>query len=280
MKTNYQIRQSAHPDDVKNYDTQKLRKHFLFSNVMVADEVNMVYSLYDRIIAGGAVPVKESLPLEAIDPLKAPYFLERREMGIVNVGGSGYVMIDGKKYELENKEALYVGKENKEVVFHSNSAEKPAHFYFLSAPAHKVCPTTKVTLADAKIIKAGSLEASNQRTINQLLVAPRVEVCQLQMGMTELAPGSVWNTMPAHVHDRRMEWYFYFEVPQDQAICHFMGTPDETRHIWMHNEEAVVSPNWSIHSAAGTCNYIFIWGMGGENLDYGDVDSTPANGLL
>jgi 4-deoxy-L-threo-5-hexosulose-uronate ketol-isomerase len=239
----------------------------------------MVYSLYDRIIAGGAVPTKEALPLEAIDPLKANYFLERREIGIVNVGGKGYVTADDNKYELEYKEALYLGRGNKDVKFHSVDTNKPAHFYFLSAPAHRVCENKRITLADAIKVKLGSLEASNERTINKLIVDPKDDTCQLEMGMTELAPGSVWNTMPAHVHDRRMEWYFYFEVPTDQAVCHFMGQPDETRHIWLHNEDAVVSPNWSIHSAAGTCNYIFIWGMGGENLDYSDVDSTPVNQL-
>jgi 4-deoxy-L-threo-5-hexosulose-uronate ketol-isomerase len=275
--TNYQVRQAAHPDDVKHYDTKKLREHFLFNNVMKADEVNIVYSLYDRVLAGGAVPVKTKLQLESIEVLRANFFLERREIGIVNVGGSGKVTVDGEEFPLNYKEALYIGKGKKDVFFHSDKAENPAKFYFLSAPAHKECPTVKVTLADAKKMHLGKLETSNERTINQLLISPKVEVCQLQMGMTELTPGSVWNTMPAHVHDRRMEWYFYFEVPQDQAICHFMGQPDETRHIWMHNEEAAVSPNWSIHSAAGTVNYTFIWGMAGENLDYGDVETTPVN---
>ena len=275
--TNYQVRQAAHPDDVKHYDTKKLREHFLFNNVMVSDEVNMVYSLYDRIIAGGAVPAAKELLLEAIDPLKANYFLERRELGVFNVGGKGKIIADGQEYELDYKEALYLGRGNKEVKFISADSATPAKFYFLSAPAHKVYPNKKVTKENAVVVHLGSLEASNERTINKLLVEGSIETCQLQMGMTELSPGSVWNTMPAHVHDRRMEWYFYFEVPQEQAIAHFMGTPQETRHIWLHNEDAVVSPNWSIHSAAGTCAYTFIWGMGGENLDYGDVDSTPVN---
>ncbi|GHS84979.1 4-deoxy-L-threo-5-hexosulose-uronate ketol-isomerase [Bacteroidia bacterium] len=277
--TNYQVRQAAHPDDVKHYDTTKLRERFLFQNVMQPDHVNMIYSLYDRVIAGGAVPVNKPLPLEAIDPLKADYFLERREIGIVNIGGKGKISVDGTDYELDYKESLYLGKSNKDVQFHSLDAQKPAHFYFVSTPAHRVCPNKKITLADAEIVKLGSLEASNSRTINKLIVNSNVETCQLQLGMTELHPGSVWNTMPAHVHDRRMEWYFYFEVPQDQAICHFMGEPNETRNLWMHNEEAVVSPNWSIHAAAGTSNYTFIWGMGGENLNYGDVDASAVTDL-
>jgi 4-deoxy-L-threo-5-hexosulose-uronate ketol-isomerase len=270
--TNYQIRHAAHPNDVKHYDTNTLREHFLFENVMKNDEVNMVYSLYDRVIAGGAVPVKAALSLETIDPLKANFFLERREIGIVNVGGIGKITVDGKEYELAYKEALYVGRGNKDVKFSSNDAKNPARFYFLSTSAHRECPTKKVTLKDAEVVNTGSQQTCNERTINKLIVTSTVETCQLQMGMTELKNGSVWNTMPAHVHDRRMEWYFYFELPQDQAILHLMGDPQETRHIWMHNEQAVISPNWSIHSAAATASYTFIWGMGGENLDYGDVN--------
>ncbi|MCL2027761.1 MAG: 5-dehydro-4-deoxy-D-glucuronate isomerase [Bacteroidales bacterium] len=271
--TNYQVRHAAHPSDVKNYDTQKLRDHFLFENVMKLNEVNMVYSLYDRVIAGGAVPVEKPLPLEAIDPLKAEYFLERREIGIVNVGQAiGIVSVDGTTYELGFKEALYLGKGNKDVKFSSSDAKSPARFYFVSTPAHRECPNKKVTLAEAEIVPLGSSETCNERVINKLIVNTTVETCQLQLGMTELKNGSVWNTMPAHVHDRRMEWYFYLEVPQDQAVLHLMGEPQETRHIWMHNEQAVISPNWSIHSAAATASYTFIWGMGGENLNYGDVD--------
>lgn len=276
MKVNYEVRYASHPVDAKGFDTHRLRKEFLIENLMVADEINMVYTMYDRLIVGGAVPVEESLELAAIDPLKAPYFLHRRELGIINVGGKGYVEVDGKKFELDYKEALYLGKGDRRVVFASVNAQRPAHFYFNSAPAHTAYPDRKVTKADAVVVEMGSLEESNHRTINKLIVSQVLPTCQLQMGMTELKPGSVWNTMPAHTHDRRMEAYFYFEVPSTQAVCHFMGETDETRHIWMKNEEAVISPVWSIHSACATSNYTFIWGMAGENLDYGDMDTvTP-----
>ncbi len=272
MATNYEIRYSNHPEDAKHYDTERIRKDFLVQNLMTPDDVNMVYSMNDRFIVGGAVPVKKELLLEAIDPLKAGHFCDRRELGVINVGGTGSVKVDGKVYNLKYKEAVYIGAGTREVVFISESVNKPAHFYFNSAPAHKSYPTKQITLADAEQVELGSLESSNARKINKLIVNSVVDVCQLQMGMTELKPGSVWNTMPVHLHSRRMEAYFYFEVPENQAVCHFLGEPHETRHIWMHNEEAVVSPSWSIHSAAGTSNYIFIWGMAGENLDYGDMD--------
>ena len=233
MKTNYEVRYAAHPADAKGYDTERLRRDFLIERVFAADEVNMVYSMYDRMIVGGAMPVAETLRLEAIDPLKAPFFLTRREMGIFNVGGAGVVRVGGEDYRLGYKEALYLGMGDREVLFESID------------PA---------------------------RDINKMIVSQVLPTCRLQMGMTELAPGSVWNTMPAHIHSRRMEAYFYFELPDDQAVCHMMGEPHETRHIWMRGEQAVLSPEWSIHSAAATHNYTFIWGMGGENLDYGDQD--------
>jgi len=277
--TNYQVRHASHPSDVKNYDTKKLREHFLVETVMKNDEVNMVYSLFDRVIAGGAVPAKGPLALETIPPLRAEFFLERREIGIVNVGGAGKVTVDGEVFELDYKEALYLGRGNKDVKFSSNDAGKAARFYFVSYPAHRVCPNKKITKKEANILEMGSKETCNERTINQLIVQSTVETCQLQMGMTELKNGSVWNTMPAHTHDRRMEVYFYFEVPQDQAVLHLMGEPQETRPIWMHNEQAVVSPNWSIHSAAATSSYTFIWGMGGENLDYTDMDGCAITDL-
>ena len=273
MKTNYEIRYAAHPEDVKHYDTARLRRDFLIETLFVADEVNMVYSMYDRMVVGGAMPVKEVLPLEAIDPLKAPFFLTRREIGIYNVGaGKGIVRVDGQAYELDYKEALYLGKGDRQVSFESTDAAKPALFYFLSANAHTTYPDRKITKADAVVAHMGSLEMSNERDINKMIVNQVLPTCQLQMGMTELAPGSVWNTMPAHVHSRRMEAYFYFDIPEDQAICHFMGEVQETRHIWMQGNQAVLSPEWSIHSAAATHNYTFIWGMAGENLDYGDQD--------
>ncbi len=272
MKTNYEIRYAAHPQDAKNYDTARIRRDFLIEKVFAADEVNMVYSMYDRMVVGGAMPVHESLKLEAIDPLKAPYFLTRREIGIFNVGGKGCVKVGNDTYELDYKEALYLGCGDREVIFESLDAQHPAKFYFNSVTAHKNYPDKKVTKADAIVAEMGSLEGSNHRNINKMLVSQVLPTCQLQMGMTELQTGSVWNTMPAHVHSRRMEAYFYFECLDDQAICHFMGEVDETRHVWMKNEQAVLSPEWSIHSAAATHNYTFIWGMGGENQDYGDQD--------
>ncbi|RZL44419.1 MAG: 5-dehydro-4-deoxy-D-glucuronate isomerase, partial [Pedobacter sp.] len=229
-------------------------------------------SHFDRYIVGGAMPVNKKLDLPNPDDLKANYFLERRELGIINVGGKAIIIADGVQFELDYKEALYIGKGTKEVSFESADANEPTKLYINSAPAHQTYPTKKVSKADAEIVELGTPETANHRVINKLLVNSVLPTCQLQMGMTELKSGSVWNTMPAHTHDRRMEAYFYFEVPQGQSVCHFMGQPQETRHIWMQNDQAVISPNWSIHSGAGTSNYTFIWGMAGENLDYGDMD--------
>ncbi|PDP71170.1 5-dehydro-4-deoxy-D-glucuronate isomerase [Tannerella forsythia] len=272
MKTNYELRYAAHPDDAKAYDAQRLRKDFLIEKIFVPNEVNMVYSMYDRMVVGGAMPTGETLRLEAIDPLKQPVFLMRRELGIYNVGGKGSVKVGDDVFELDYKEALYVGSGDREVYFESLDGNRPAKFYFNSATAHRNYPDKKVTKANAIVMELGSLESSNYRRINKMIVNEVLPTCQLQMGMTELAVGSVWNTMPAHVHSRRMEAYFYFEVPEDQAVCHFMGEPNETRHIWMRGDQAVLSPEWSIHSGAATSNYTFIWGMAGENLDYGDQD--------
>lgn len=268
----YEVRYAANPEDARSYDTQRLRKDFLIENLFTDNEIHMVYSLYDRFIVGGALPKGKALTLDTIDPLKASRFLHRRELGIINVGGPGKVKVGNKEYELGYKEALYVGSGDHEVVFTSVDASQPAYFYFNSAPAHKAYPVKKITKKEANVIHAGSLEESNARTINQLIVNKIVPCCQLQMGLTELKPGSVWNTMPAHTHTRRMETYFYFEVPDGQAVSHFMGTPDETRTLWVHDRQAVISPEWSIHCGAGTSNYTFIWGMAGENLDYGDMD--------
>jgi 4-deoxy-L-threo-5-hexosulose-uronate ketol-isomerase len=272
-------RYAVHPGDFKNYDTECIRKEFLVEEVFLKDEICLTYSLYDRYIVGGAHPVSKKLQLESFDSLKADDFLARREMGIINVGGKGTVEADGETYELAYKEALYLGKGTTQVAFGSSDPGKPAKFYLNSAPAHKKFPNRLVTLADAEVVELGALESSNARKINKLLVNSIVETCQLQMGMTELQAGSVWNTMPVHTHNRRMEAYFYFEVPENQAVCHFMGQPQETRHIWMQNEQAVLSPSWSLHSAAGTSNYIFVWGMAGENLDYGDMDVTQPTEL-
>lgn len=269
---NYEIRNASHPNDAKHYDTQRIRNEYLVQNLFQADMINMVYTDYDRFIVGGAYPVNKELSLDAIDPLKAPYFLQRRELGIINIGGEAKISIDNEVLTIGNKEALYVGMGTQKVVFASSDSKNPAKLYFNSAPAHKEFTSKKVTLADADAVEMGSLESSNERTINKLLVHGVVETNQLQMGMTTFKPGSVWNTMPCHTHSRRMEAYFYFEVPENQAVCHFMGKPQETRHIWMQNEEAVISPTWSLHAGAGTAQYTFIWGMAGENLDYGDMD--------
>ena len=279
MTVKSDLRYAVHPEDFKKYDTKRIREEFLVENIMVEDQISLTYSSYDRYIVGGAVPVKNALALDPIDELKAEFFLQRREMGIINVGGAGKVVTGNETYELGYKDALYLGRGTEKVVFESVDASNPAHFYINSAPAHKEYPSKRVTLGDANVLHLGSLKTSNERNINQLLIKEVVQTCQLQMGMTELNEGSVWNTMPAHTHNRRMEAYFYFEVPEGQAVCHFMGQPDETRHIWMKNEEAVLSPSWSIHSAAGTSNYIFIWGMAGENLDYGDMDVRQPNEL-
>ena len=267
-----ELRYASHPGDFKSYDTEKLRKEFLIENVFLTDEISLVYSMYDRYMVGGAMPVKKHLKLEAPDELKSEQFLDRREMGIINVGGNAVIDAGGKAFKIGYKEALYLGKGTKDVVFKSADAKKPAKLYINSAPAHHAYPSKKITLKDAEVVVLGTPESSNHRTVNKLLVNSVIETCQLQMGMTELKTGSVWNTMPVHTHNRRMEAYFYFEVPEKQGICHFMGDPDETRHIWMKNDQAVLSPSWSIHSAAGTSNYTFIWGMAGENLDYGDMD--------
>ncbi len=272
MSATYKVRYASSPKEVKNMNTKQLRENFLIKKVMNQNKIKWVYSHYDRYMTGGIVPVNKEVKLETIDPLKAEYFLERRELGIINVGQTGTVKVDGKEYLLEYKEALYVGRGNKEVTFSSASDKDPARFYLNSTPAHKAFPTKKISQTDAEIVELGTPETANARTIRKLIVNSIVETCQLQMGMTELKTGSVWNTMPAHSHDRRMEVYFYFEVPEEQAVSHFMGKPQETRHIWMKNEQAVISPPWSIHAGSGTSNYVFIWGMAGENLDYGDMD--------
>ncbi len=272
QKINYEVRYATNPTDFKTYNTERLRKDFVIEKIFGDNEINMVYTMYDRLIVGGAKPAGKSLHLETIDPLKAPNFLHRREIGIINVGGSGSVKVGKETYKLGFKEALYVGSGDHEVYFSSDDASNPAKFYFNSATAHTSHPTKLITQKNCNIINAGSMAESNDRTIYQLIVNQTVKTCHLQMGLTELKPGSVWNTMPAHTHDRRMEAYFYFNVPQGQAVVHFMGQPTETRNLWIHNEQAIISPEWSIHSGAGTSNYMFIWGMGGENLDYGDMD--------
>ncbi|WP_318344696.1 5-dehydro-4-deoxy-D-glucuronate isomerase [Flagellimonas baculiformis] len=274
-----ELRYAHHPEDVKTYNTEELRNHFLIEGLFQDDSVRLTYSMYDRFIVGGVKPVKKAVELETIDDIKAEFFLQRRELGIVNVGGAGVVEVDGKTYELERKEALYVGSGNKEVIFKSSSDDSPALFYINSAPAHKSYPVKKVGRKDAEIINLGEEKFANKRILNKLIVNSIVSTCQLQMGLTELVEGNVWNTMPAHVHARRMEAYFYFDLEAGQTISHFMGQPQETRHIFLKNHDAVLSPEWSIHSGSGTSNYSFIWGMAGENLDYGDMDGVSPNDL-
>ena len=289
-QVNYKMQVACSPQDVKTYDTNRLRSSFLMEKVMVPNEINVTYSMYDRLIFGGAVPATKELVLETIDPLKSKFFLERRELGVINIGGEGIVTVDGKEYTLKFKDALYVGRGKQKVTFKSKDSSNPAKFYINSAPAYKQFITQLIT-TDAKLQKAnpkkyvlgisdhyGKMEESNDRVVNQLIVKDVLEKVkgggtnQLQMGLTELAPGSVWNTMPAHTHTRRMEAYFYFNVTDGNAICHLMGEPKEERLVWLHNEQAITSPEWSIHAAAGTSNYSFIWGMAGENLKYSDKD--------
>jgi 4-deoxy-L-threo-5-hexosulose-uronate ketol-isomerase len=269
--TNYEFRYAANPLDARAYRTEELRREFLIPELFVKNTVQLTYSMYDRYIVGGVMPVDELVKLETVPYLKSQNFLDRRELGIVNVGGKGKVIVDGTSYILSKKEALYFGQGAKDVVFESASGEQPL-FYFNSAPAHKSFPTKKVGKEDAEVIQLGDEKYANKRILNKLIVNSIVETCQLQMGLTELLPGNVWNTMPAHTHNRRMEAYFYFDVEEGQTVCHFMGEPQHTRHIFLENNQAVLSPEWSIHSGSGTCNYSFIWGMAGENLDYGDMD--------
>lgn len=279
MKTTIEERWGTHPDDVKNYDTAQLRKEFLVEKIFEPDAVLMTYTHNDRLIIGGALPVNTALKLETVDLIKSEYFCERREAGIVCIENEGIVSVDGKNFELGYKDALYVGRGAKEIIFRSADSSKPCKYYFASSPAHKKYPTTQIDEKMRRTRDLGEKKTSNERILNQLILNEIIPCCQLQMGMTELKEGSVWNTMPPHTHSRRMEAYFYFKVPQEQAVCHFMGQPQETRHLFLANEQAVISPSWSIHSAAGTSNYTFIWAMCGENLDYDDMDTFKADKL-
>jgi len=286
-----ELRTASSPRDEKHYDTQRLREEYLIDDLFQPDVIKLVYSHIDRIITGSAVPVKEELKLTAGDELRAEYFLQRREMGVINIGGAGVITIDGKKYDVDYKQGMYIGMGAKDVSFASCDASKPAKFYINSAPAHKTYPTVLikregtpsegvVIIKDENKKELGSLEQANHRVINKYILPGQVETCQLEMGMTELKPGSVWNTMPCHTHDRRMEVYLYFDIPEDALVMHFMGEPTETRHIVMRNEQAVISPSWSIHSGCGTQAYTFIWGMVGENQDFDDMDDCAMTDLL
>lgn len=266
------VRYSNHPDDSKHYDTATLRKNYLIEKVFVPDDIALTYSHQDRIIAGGAMPVKGTLSLGSAKELATEYFLERREMGIINIGGKGTVTLDGKDYVLDFKDGLYVGMGTKEIVFRSENADAPAKFYINSCPAHQTYPTMYITKDKANHRPLGTDDNMNKRVINQYIHPDVCKSCQLSMGMTELAPGSSWNTMPCHTHERRMEVYLYFELTGDNVVFHMMGQKEETRHIIMHNEQAVISPSWSIHSGVATSNYTFIWGMCGENQTFDDMD--------
>lgn len=274
-----ELRTASSPRDVKTYDTARLREEFLIQDLFRPDEVKMVYSHIDRIITGAAMPVNKALTLAAGEELRAEYFLQRREMGIINIGGEGKVTVDGTVYTLRHRDGIYVGRGCKDVVMESVDSAKPAKFYFNSTPAHKAYPTVCIRPEDCVNVELGSLEQSNHRNICKYILPGQVESCQLVMGMTTLRPGSVWNTMPCHTHDRRMEVYLYFDLPEDAFVMHYMGEPTETRHIVVRNEEAVISPSWSIHSGSGTQAYTFIWGMAGENQDFDDMDGCAMTDL-
>lgn len=270
---------AVHPEDYKRYDTEAIRNHFLLESLFENGQANFVNTHYDRMIVGGVIPANKEIELPNFPILRADYFLERREMGIINVGGDGVVVVDEEKFTLSKLDCLYIGKGNRRVSFSSVNASQPAVLYVLSAPAHANYPTRLLQKKDAESNTLGSLETSNQRTIYRYIHRNGIQSCQLVMGLTILSRGSVWNTMPAHTHDRRMEVYFYFDVPENQVVFHYMGLPQETRHVVMKNHQAVVSPPWSIHAGSGTSNYGFIWGMAGENLEYSDMDALQINDL-
>lgn len=266
------IRYAANPEDTKKYTTEKLRSEFLIESLFETGTINMVYSHHDRVIVGGAIPTSSALRLDAGDALRTDFFLERREIGIVNIGPKGKVVVDGEAFELNKRDCLYVGLGKKEVLFESDDQANPARFYLVSSPAHKEYPTKKLPIAEAQPTKLGSDSESNNRTIYKYIHDEGLQSCQLMMGMTLLEPNNMWNTMPAHVHDRRMEVYLYFDMDEESRVFHFMGEPGETRHLVVKNEDAIISPPWSIHSGVGTKNYTFIWAMAGENYTFKDMD--------
>ena len=275
------VRQSIHSDHAKSLDTTGLRNEFLIEKIFVADEYTMTYSHIDRIIVGGVMPVSRTVSVggEVGKQLGVSYFLERRELGVINIGGAGLITVDGVRYEMNPRDGLYVGKGAKEVVFESVDAATPARFYYNCAPAHAAFPTKRVTPADVSPVTLGDDVTSNRRTINKYFIPDVLETCQLSMGLTELAPGNLWNTMPCHTHERRMEVYFYFGLEENSCVFHMMGQPQETRHIVVQNEQAVISPSWSIHSGVGTRAYTFIWGMVGENQVFDDMDHVAVKDL-
>ena len=270
---------SVHPDDFKRYDTAAIRDRFLLPQLGEDNRANFVYTHYDRMVAGIVRPVGWPIALDNYDNLRSDYFLERREMGIINVGGDGEIKVDGKTFTLQKLDCLYLGKGVKQVEFIGKNTAPPPVFFVLSAPAHTSCPTVQMNSGSAAKVDLGNMQTANQRTICKYIHRDGIQSCQLVMGLTMLHPGSVWNTMPAHTHDRRMEVYFYFDIAEDQRVFHYMGQPTETRHILIGNHEAVVSPPWSIHSGSGTSNYSFIWGMAGENMEFTDMDAVQIKDL-
>jgi 4-deoxy-L-threo-5-hexosulose-uronate ketol-isomerase len=273
------IRHAISPEQMKSLDTEEIRKQFLIEGLFKQDEINLVYSHIDRIIAGGACPRDQALDLRVTKELGVDFFLQRRELGVINIGSKGTISVDGKDYPLDHKECLYVGMGSREVSFRSLDRNHPAKFYLNSAPAHAAYPIVKLSMKDAQRLDLGTPDKANVRTIYQFIHPSVLKSCQLVMGMTMLQPNSTWNTMPSHTHDRRMEVYLYFDLPDDSLVFHLMGEPKETRHIVVRNEEAVISPSWSIHSGVGTSNYTFIWGMVGENQTFTDMDQIPMSEL-
>ena len=275
-----EVRQASNAKDAKFYTTERLREEFHIANLFTKDNTRMVYSHIDRIITAGIMPVFQTLKLEAGKELAAEYFLQRREMGCINIGGKGIITVDGVEYEMNPRDGIYIGMGNKDITFKSLDADEPAKFYVSSCPAHTTYPTVKIDITKAKKVPCGSVEDCNKRVINQYIHPEVMKSCQLSMGLTQLEPGSNWNTMPSHTHDRRMEVYLYLDMGENDAVFHMMGEPNETRHIIMHNEEAVISPSWSIHSGVGTKAYSFIWAMCGENQEFTDMDHIETKDLL
>ncbi|WP_413376282.1 5-dehydro-4-deoxy-D-glucuronate isomerase [Alkalihalobacillus sp. 1P02AB] len=274
------IRYEVSPRDVKRYTTEELRESFLVDSLFKEGEISFTYSHYDRLVIGGAIPTKEELTLDAGDALRTEHFLERREIAIIHIGGGkGTVKVNGESYNLDKRDCLYVGKDNEHVTLHSNTPEEPARFYLVSATAHKNYPTRLLPIAEAEPTRLGSDAESNNRTIYKYVHEDGIQSCQLMVGMTLLEPNNMWNTMPAHVHDRRMEAYLYFDMEPASRVFHFMGQPNETRHLLIQNEQAIISPPWSIHSGVGTSNYTFIWAMAGENYTFKDMDFVPVEEL-
>ena len=268
METRY----ANHPEEIKRYNTDELREHFLVETLFEAGKVHLTYTHVDRMIFGGVTPTNEELTIKLDKELGVTYFLERRELGIINIGGDGSVVLDGEEIKMDRRDGLYVGRGTKEVLFRSDDANNPAKFYINSAPAHHTYPTVKIDINNIKPLEMGEPGTLNERKIYQYVHPNNCESCQLQMGLTMLQAGSVWNTMPCHTHERRMEVYLYFDMEPETRVFHFMGQPDETRHLVMKNEQAAISPSWSIHTGTATNNYTFIWGMCGENITYDDMD--------